>query len=367
MADEEHLSLIRQGVEVWNQWREDNPITYPQLSGANLREANLREAKLHGANLNLANLIWANLPWADLRWADLSGAKLNQADLSGANLSEADLHRADLSGADLIEADLSGASLREANLSGADLSGANLGGVNLTWTILSGANLSGANLSEAYLLASIFADVDLSQVKGLELINHEGPSTIGIDTIYLSGGNIPEAFLRGAGVPDQFIAYVKSLVGKAIEYYSAFISYSHQDEEFTRRLFADLQNNNVRAWYAPEKLKIGDKFRQRIDESIRLHDKLLLVLSQDSVTSDWVEFEVEAALAKETEHGGDVLFPVRVDDAIMQSEKGWAAHIKRTRHIGDFSRWKEHDAYKVALQRLLRDLKAAGDDGESAS
>jgi hypothetical protein len=50
----------------------------------------------------------------------------------------------------------------------------------------------------------------------------------------------------------------------------------------------------------------------------------------------------------------------------MHSEKGWAAHIKRTRHIGDFSRWKEHDAYKEAFQTLLRDLKAAGDDGESA-
>jgi hypothetical protein len=33
-------------------------------------------------------------------------------------------------------------------------------------------------------------------------------------------------------------------------------------------------------------------------------------------------------------------------------------NIRRTRHIGDFSRWKDHDAYQQAFERLLRDLKA---------
>lgn len=29
------------------------------------------------------------------------------------------------------------------------------------------------------------------------------------------------------------------------------------------------------------------------------------------------------------------------------------------RHIGDFSGWKDHDAYHRAFERLLRDLRAA--------
>jgi hypothetical protein len=41
----------------------------------------------------------------------------------------------------------------------------------------------------------------------------------------------------------------------------------------------------------------------------------------------------------------------------MGAEKGWAGHIRRTRHIGDFRPWKNHDAYQEAFQRLLRDLK----------
>jgi len=81
-------------------------------------------------------------------------------------------------------------------------------------------------------------DNDPSTVKGLETAGHFGPSTIGIDTIYKSRGNIPEAFLRGAGVPEDFIVYMKSLAGNPIEFYSCFISYSSQDDEFARRLHA---------------------------------------------------------------------------------------------------------------------------------
>lgn len=52
-------------------------------------------------------------------------------------------------------------------------------------------------------------------------------------------------------------------------------------------------------FYAPEDLKIGDEFRQRIAEAIRRHDKLLLIFSQWSVRSDWVQYEVEAAIDRE--------------------------------------------------------------------
>lgn len=67
--------------------------------------------------------------------------------------------------------------------------------------------------------------------------------------------------------------------------------------------------------------------------------------------------EVEHALEKERQSGKIVLFPIRIDDAVMQTETDWSAAIKRRRHITDFSWWKEHDAYKTAFDRLMRDLK----------
>jgi hypothetical protein len=42
MANPEHLSILKQGVEAWNEWRRANYIK-PDLSRADLRDANLRE------------------------------------------------------------------------------------------------------------------------------------------------------------------------------------------------------------------------------------------------------------------------------------------------------------------------------------
>src|SRR5205807_633320 len=182
-----------------------------------------------------------------------------------------------------------------------------------------------ANLSKATIGWTTFGDVDLRLVKGLEIVLHLGPSYISTRTLSRSQGDIPEVFLKGAGVDDTFITYIRSLVGKAIEYNSCFISYSSKDQGFTERLYADLQSKGVRCWFAPEDMKIGDKIRQRIDETIRLYDKLLLVLSEYSVASEWVEFEVEAALEKERKEKRTVLFPIRLDDHVMQSHTAWAA------------------------------------------
>ena len=54
-----------------------------------------------------------------------------------------------------------------------------------------------------------------------------------------------------------------------------------------------------------------------------------------------------------------LLFPVTLDDAVMDTDVAWAAEIRRTRHIGDFRDWNNHDAYQKSLDRLLRDLKAS--------
>jgi hypothetical protein len=149
-----------------------------------------------------------------------------------------------------------------------------------------------------------------------------------------------------------------SLTGQAFEFYSCFISYSTRDQELAERLHADLQDKGVRCWFAPEDLKIGEKFQDRIEESIRYHDKLLLVLSENSIQSPWVEREVQAAFEREQKSNKLVLFPICLDEAVMETPKAWAADIRRTRHIGEFHRWRDHESYKRALERLLRDLKA---------
>jgi hypothetical protein len=311
MANDEHVAILKKGVAAWNEWRNENPDIRPELSEANLNGADLSEARLRNANL---------------REAHLSGTNLSRARLSGANLIEADL-----GGANLGEADLRGANLKRAHLSEAHLSG-------------------------AVLYETIFGNVDLTSVIGLETCKHYGPSIIDHLTLQRSG-TLPLAFLRGVGLPDNLIEYVPSLLNQAIQHYSCFISYSAKDQEFAERLHADLQNNGVRCWFALHDIAIGDKFIDAIDAAIRLRDKVLLILSKHSIQSYWVETEVSKAFAEERKRKQTVLFPIRLDDTIMRTKKAWAATLREQRHIGDLRRWKDHDAYKESFKRVLDDLE----------
>jgi hypothetical protein len=237
------------------------------------------------------------------------------------------------------------------------LNNSDLSGSKLLHTKFISTSLDYVTVNEGTRLGeTVFNNCDLSTVINLDSVKHWHPSSIGIDTIIKSKGKISKVFLKNAGVPQNFIDYMDSLVVKPIDFYSCFISYSTKDEEFAKRLYADLQQKNIRCWFAPEDMKIGKKIRKEIHESIKLYDKLLLILSQNSIESDWVEDEVETAMAKE-KGTNEVLFPIRIDNNIMESNIGWAETIKNTRHIGDFSSWKNFDDYQKAFKRLIKDLK----------
>jgi len=53
-----------------------------------------------------------------------------------------------------------------------------------------------------------------------------------------------------------------------------------------------------------------------------------------------------------------VLYPIKLDETVTRTRQAWAADIRRQRLVGDFTCWKDHDAYQKAFDRLLRDLKA---------
>ncbi len=328
MADQEQLYILRQSAKTWNNWRAE-----------------------HQGQIDLS---YADLAGANLSYADLNASLFIGADLSHANLHDINFSAANLSDANLSDTHLEGTNFNLANLGGTNFSGANVGVTNFNL-----ANLSGANFSGATMGWTLLGDRDLRRIKGLESTQHISPSPLSINTIYQSEGDIPEVFLRGIGMPDSFIEYIHALASKPIQYHTCFISYSQRNQDFAERLYADLQNNGVRCWYAPEDLKWGAKTQQGIEQAIQMHDKLLLILSKQSIASGWVEKEVLTAIKKEKREKRTVLFPVRIDNAIDTCPFTWASDIRHERNIGNFIGWKKsHDTYQKAFQRLLRDLKA---------
>lgn len=342
--------LLLKSVEEWNRVREANPDIIPDLCGVDLRGAYLNDVDLHGATLCGADLTGAHLIRAYLGGAYLSGATLNEADLFNAYLS-----RADLCGAVLNYTNLGNTNLSEANLSRAILKGTNL----------NGADIRNAEFSRVIAGGISFGAVDLSGAIGLDTILHTFPSTIGIDTFYASNGKIPEVFLRGCGVPDNFIDYVCSLTAKAFDYYSCFISHSTADKVFADRLHADLQAKGVRCWYAPHDMEGGEHVETQIDRAIKIHEKVLLVLSESSINSNWVKREITKAVKREEAEGKRVLFPISLVEfstleawEFVDSKGRDLSEEIRKFYIPSFKGWEnDNSLYTTEFDKLLKAFK----------
>lgn len=349
MASEEHMRILTKGVKVWNDWRRGDPYDLPDLSGAQLSGMDLRRYHFTGS--------W--MVGADMRDTNLSATYFGWANLNGANLAGANLVAANFENAEMRGCCLSKSYPSLTRFYGVNLDAAEFRECRLLNTDFSFASLRQARFAQVTFASTVFNNTDLRGAEGLESCQHEGPSSLDTATM-MKSGVLPTVFLRGAGVPEQFVTYMRSLVSTSIDFYSCFISHSHKDDALAQRLHADLQDKGVRCWFALDDMKIGDEIRPRIDESIRIHDKLLLVLSEHSISSSWVKDEVEAALEKERRQSNTVLFPITLDDAVWDSNEAWAAKIRRERHIGDFRQWKDHDDYMGAFGQLLRDLKVEG-------
>jgi len=366
MANSDHLDILKQGVETWNRWRKDQADVRPDLSGANLPCTDLSGGDNYYECLIVPSVPRAPVPGADLSGVNCKGARLWKANLAGTIFAGVDLEHSDLRQADLTCTVFDGANLKYATLDGAITSGTRFVGANLLGASMHLRQMGFFDLTGATIGYSKFGDIDFRRVAGLETLIHQAPSTLGIQSCYKSDGRIPASFLRDAGVPDVFISQIKSLVAAMdpIQFYSCFISYSTKDREFAAHLHTDLQDNRVRCWFAPHNIKGGTKIHEQIDEAIRIYDRLLLILSDHSMTSEWVKTEIAHARQKELNENRQVLFPISlVPVANLRDWKCFdvdtgkdSAREIREYFIPDFSNWKDHDAYQHAFQRLVRDL-----------
>ncbi len=146
MAIEEHIKVLRKGVEAWNSWRASTPIE-PDLSDITFYD---------------------KMPLSQGELLRIEGLDLSNVNFRGANLKKADFYDgyrqgANIANANLQEADLTAAKLREANVCGADLAFANVTNTEFQDAVFKDTNLTGAKLWKAKLFPSQLTDLSPEQ------------------------------------------------------------------------------------------------------------------------------------------------------------------------------------------------------------
>jgi hypothetical protein len=238
------------------------------------------------------------------------------------------------------------------------------------------ANLKEADLGEANLNATVLGDVDLSQASGLGDIHHNGPSPISTSSLERSKGEIPPEFLRGCGLSDWEIESAKLYQpglsetevfdilyriyalrkNRGIQINPVFISYSQKDEAFVDELEQHLDRLGIRFWRDIHDTPAG-RPEKVVDRAIRQNPIVLLVLSQNSVKSDWVGHEARLAGELEQELDRNVLCPLALDAAwktcrwpLMPGEQIMQYSLQ------DFSKWKNGREFGRMFRKLIDGL-----------
>jgi hypothetical protein len=171
-------------------------------------------------------------------------------------------------------------------------------------------------------------------------------------------------------VRDWLLGY-EAIAGDALhrsgrQFRSCFVSYSDRDRVFAARLVRRLRSNGVRVWFAPEDLQPGQKINEEVGKAIETFDRVILVLSEASMKSRWVQSEVRRAIQRESEEGARVLFPLSIvpfgavrEWELFDSDLGSdLAATVREYFIPDFSTWEDEDRFDEQVLTLLEGLRA---------
>lgn len=93
-----------------------------------------------------------------------------------------------------------------------------------------------------------------------------------------------------------------------------FISYSHNNSEFATNLATQLVQHKARVWIDEWELSVGDSIIARIQDAIEGASALLVILSQDSVKSEWCIKELNTGLIRELDERRVIVLPVLMED-----------------------------------------------------
>ncbi|CAN5642714.1 hypothetical protein BH20VER1_BH20VER1_05470 [soil metagenome] len=125
----------------------------------------------------------------------------------------------------------------------------------------------------------------------------------------------------------------------------AFLSHSSRDKPFIRKLAADLNQAGIDVWFDEQTILVGDSMTEKIGQGLAQSDFFVIALSKNSVSSTWVQKELNNAVIQEVERRAVTVLPIKLDDCDVPA-------ILRDKKYADFSK-----SYRNGFDGLLRSMK----------
>lgn len=131
---------------------------------------------------------------------------------------------------------------------------------------------------------------------------------------------------------------------------NVFLSHSHADKPFARRLAARLEAEGHGVWIDEAEINIGDSLIEKIRDGIDQVDYVAAILSSASIESEWVTRELDIASSREIEEKRVVVLPLLVEHVKLPG-------FLKGKFYGDFTDEAKFDEMLSLLLRKLGEVK----------
>ena len=265
----------------------------------------------------------------------------------------------------MTDADLTGASLAGASLVKANMTNATCTDTDFFQTQFWGVNLTGTDMTGSLFGYSIFQDCDMSNIKGLDQVRHDAPSTIGLDSLFRSQGKISEVFLMGAGLPPAATQFLAPAGSDTTSLREVFISCIDEDQEVAKQLRDDLRALGVRCWVFSQEVRgnaLVDRHsasdQEEIERWLRDYDKMVILGSVASLEIESLLNDITAAKQMQLSTERWSLYLGAIDDTLTNPRARFARNLTAEHVVFDLSgQQTDKVTYQKEVERLAEALK----------
>lgn len=139
-----------------------------------------------------------------------------------------------------------------------------------------------------------------------------------------------------------------------------FISHSSKDKRFVRTLKDDLNENSIETWFDEDQLDLGDSLIEKLEKALEESTHFLIILSQNSINSDWVKFELNKAIKQADNSIMSKVIPIKYKKCEIPNELSGLLYADLSDEVVQTNEHKVRfttDGYSPFLTKLVKTIK----------